>query len=229
MIAGVDDDGGLVELDGVVIPLARLAVTHAGVAEPSLRAAIEELQVTPFGEPVPRTGWRALRSDASTAVVAAYDGDRLGWTSVTFVRRAMEWQPQQSSYGALPRPTPAVRGRGFTLSFSERFVTARRGEQPQITVRITNGSAQPWRETGYGWARGYLNDLATGERLPNEPAETWTLGRSDLYVAPGRSTELPVRFLTRNIERLTPGDYAISASYPELALHVADGHLQIDD
>jgi hypothetical protein len=223
----VAEDGGLVELEGVVVPQARLAPDAPGIDDSSLQAAVDTLAGTPFGESAPQSGWRVLRNDGKTAVVAAYDVDWLGWTIVTFTRSAMEWQPQQSSHGVKPRPTAAVRGRGFTLSFAESVVVARSGEQPAITVMLRNGSDQPWRETTYGWARGYLNDIETGQRLPNEDAVDSTLGQCDLYVVPGGSTELPVRLLTRDVESLPPGEYSVTVSYPELALHATDGRLHI--
>lgn len=192
-----------------------------------MQAAIDGLAGSPFGESAPRSGWRVLRNDGSTAVVAAYDVDWLGWTIVTFTRIAMEWRPQSSSHGVKPRPTAAVRGRGFTLAFADPIVVARCGEEPEIKVTLRNGSDQAWRETTYGWARGYLNDIATGERLANEDTIDWTQGRCDLYLVPGGSTELPVRLLTRDVGALPPGEYSITVSYPELALHARDGRLQI--
>ena len=222
-------DEELVELGGVVVRADRLSAQAAGIDDETLQEAIDCVHQEPGWEPIPRSGWRVLRDDGDSVVVGAYD-DAVwhGWTTILLHRDGTGWRLGNSSLGQQPRPTAATRGHGLSLAFSEDRFVCRRGDTPQITVTLTNGSDHAFRETTSWCALGHLVDSRTDRPLPTEDHLALAAMGRDLVLAPGESEQFPVVLFTRDLPNLARGNYGVEVSFQDLALRVSGGQLIVE-
>jgi hypothetical protein len=218
----------MVELGGVTVPADRLAPAASGIDD-ELQAAIDRMHDELGSEPLPRLGWRVLRDDGDSVVVGAYEDNVWhGWSTITMHREGGRWRAGASSFGQHPRPTAATRGHGFSLAFSRPRFTCRKGDLPNVTVTLTNGSGNWFRDTTSWCALGHLIEVRTGRALPTEETMALAAAGRELNLDPGESAEFPVVLFTRGLAALDVGEYAIEATFADLDLRASSGQLVVE-
>jgi hypothetical protein len=225
----MNEPDDLMDLGGLTVAAERLVPDADGIADPELQEAIKRMLLEPIGEPVPRSGWRVVAEGEDSVSVAAFDDETWhGWCTMTLHRAPGGWQLARASYGQLPRPTAAVRGRGSELRFAQPQFDCRQGEEPRIIVSLVNHSGVRFRDTTSWCAIGHLVDLGSGRALPTEDHLAITARGLDLNLGDGGSATLPVVLTTRNLSALPTGVHGIEASFRELDLRADGGRLRVD-
>jgi hypothetical protein len=76
---------------------------------------------------------------------------------------------------------------------------------------------------------GWLCDLKTGDPLPYEPAQAFAGYGAVVGPEVGRCVRLPVRWITRDLNRVSPGLYGVTAALTALDVHTDMAQLNLID
>jgi hypothetical protein len=206
----------LVQLGRLLVDESRLELEQAGTGDAALLAAVRQCeQDGGFGERFNASGWRVLAAEDDEAAVGAWSDSWSGWVLLDLRLEKGTWEVHGSSYGVLPRPTPAERGAGLRLCWPQEPIHVRRGHDWRVEVELVNDRDEPVELDGDNMAFGHLTQ--TGKELPTEPLFFAGVGL-EVRLKPGRSITLPVALFTARLNKLPAGDYELHAHYDDLGL-----------
>ncbi len=84
-----------------------------------------------------------------------------------------------------------------------------------VTLRRDGGGALAWDTDDRLDVVGWVKDATTGKSLPFKPWQAFS-GTGDQLPAETTSIDLPITWLTNDVERLAPGEYQVTATIASL-------------
>lgn len=173
---------------------------------------------------LPDTGWRQLAgTDYGVendprwgTVIAAPTGDGTGrWLLMHLSRTDVGWNGWLP-WATTPRPGQSARKRGLRLSWPSSWLDVTTSELLGLTVTLhRDGGELAWDADDRLDVVGWVQDATTGESLPFSPRQVFS-GTGDPLPADVTSIDLPIRWLTTDVERLAPGEYQVAATMASL-------------
>ncbi len=209
---------------GTRIPIELLDPAFAGIDDPVLEASIRAHLAEP-GEPLPESGWRVFEQTERSVVVGSNGQGGQGWATIRFDRTPSGYAYRNSSFGQEPKPVPEERGRGLEMTFVADALRMQAGTKPSVQVRISNRGSGPIHEV-LGHVHGGVQELSGDAVVHNPGPHYFTLMGHTLDLKAGQSKDWHVTFAACDLEKLSPGHYALTATLRELAL-TATGQLEV--
>jgi hypothetical protein len=186
----------------------------------------------------PETGWRVIASGRRSTngvdqlpVLAAPAESLSHWWLVYLYERDGSWEVLADPHPVPERPRRAVRAQGLHLAWPQDHMTATPHGLRTVVVELSrnNSSSLAWDEEDSRHVVGWLCDLKTGDPLPYEPAQAFAGYGAVVGPEVGRCVRLPVRWITRDLNRVSPGLYGVTAALTALDVHTDMAQLNLID